>query len=201
MGYNSGVDSSGHTTRSQKDLPDELTCRRTSFRPGTPIRLADGQMWTLPAPPHKSEWKAVPFAAEYTGIVQAILESEDISERRLGELAFTIFLLGHNYCLTPTDYERLLGSSAPSFDTKARRPTSSGSHKSIFIRIWMRPGYRSPSSRRRVPAAGRLDCSCGSANTCRQAGPHSNLVVSTTSKCPEVRLRQRKIRGIRACRL
>ena len=129
IGYNSAIVSGRHFSRSQSDLPDELLCRRSSFRQGKQIRLADGQMWTFPAPPQEaewtfpappqeSEWKAIPFGAEYTGIIQAILESEDISERRLGELSLTIFLLGHNYHLSPADYERLLGTSAGSLDSK-----------------------------------------------------------------------------------
>src|SRR5437773_1040820 len=105
------VISDRHFLRSFEDLLDELSSRRSSFRPGSPIRLADGQTWTLPAPPKAKEWMAAPFDAEYTGLIQAIMEAEDASEQRLAELAFAIFLLGHNYQLSPADYERLLGSS------------------------------------------------------------------------------------------
>jgi hypothetical protein len=72
-------------------------------------------MWTFPAPPEKSEWKALPFESQYTELLQAISESNDDYERRLAELAFAIFLLGHNYHLSPSDYEQLLqpGAAAP----------------------------------------------------------------------------------------
>jgi hypothetical protein len=97
-----------------KELPDELSSRRPSFRPGRQIRLADGQFWMFPAPPQSSEWRVLPFDRQYVDILQAISESEDHAEQSLGELAFTIFLLGHNYLLTPADYERLLGSAVAS---------------------------------------------------------------------------------------
>jgi hypothetical protein len=95
-------------------LADELSCRRPSFRPGKEIQLADGQAWTFPAPPLESEWKVLPFDGQYVEILQAISESEDRAEQRLGELALAIFLLGHNYRLSPADYERMLGSSESS---------------------------------------------------------------------------------------
>ena len=43
------------------------------------------------------------------GLLRAISEAEDGSEQRLAELSFAIFLLGHNYRLSPSDYEHLLG--------------------------------------------------------------------------------------------
>jgi hypothetical protein len=107
-----------HSLRSSGHLLDEPSSRRSSFRQGRRIRLADGQTWTLPACPKGSEWKAVPFRAEYTDIIRAILEAEDRSEQRLAELAFAIFLLGHNYHLSPADYERLLGSNPESPDSR-----------------------------------------------------------------------------------
>jgi hypothetical protein len=67
-------------------------------------------VWTLPAPPQRSEWKVLPFEALYIELLHAISESEDRTEQRLGELALVVFLLGHNYCLSPTDYEAILGS-------------------------------------------------------------------------------------------
>jgi len=95
----------------------EFPSRQPSFRHGRQIQLADGQTWVFPAPPKGSEWKAVPFGAEYTDIIQAILEAEDSSEQRLAELAFAILLLGHNYRLLPGEYERLLGSTPESPDS------------------------------------------------------------------------------------
>jgi hypothetical protein len=81
-------------------------------------------MWTFPAPPQRSEWKALPFQPEYTEILQAISESEDEYEQCLGELAFAVFLLGHNYHLAPGDYEQLLGSGT--------EPSVSGSWQRSF---------------------------------------------------------------------
>jgi len=103
--------SNGHFLRSPEKLLDEFSSRQASFRPGRQIRLADGQIWVLPAPPNESEWKAVPFEAQYTDLIQAVLEAEDRSEQRLAELAFAILLLAHNYRLSPADYERLLAST------------------------------------------------------------------------------------------
>jgi hypothetical protein len=60
----------------------------------------------------------VPFTAEYSDLIRGILEAEDRSEERLAELAFAIFLLGHNYRLSPADYERLLGSAPTSLDSR-----------------------------------------------------------------------------------
>ena len=97
---------------------DEFSSRQSSFRQGRQIQLGDGQTWILPAPPKGSEWKAPPFGAQYTDLIQAILEAEDSSEQRLAELAFAILLLGHNYRLSPADYERLLGSTPECPDSR-----------------------------------------------------------------------------------
>jgi len=104
--------------RSPQTLLDELSSRQSSFRQGTRIQLADGNTWEIPAPPKGPEWNAPPFGAEYTDLIQAILEAEDGSEHRLAELAFAILLLGHNYRLSPADYERLLGSTAEYSDSR-----------------------------------------------------------------------------------
>jgi hypothetical protein len=90
-------------------LVDERACRRPKFREGTNIRLADGQTWTLPAPPKPSEWMSPPFEAVYTDLMHAIEETDDRQQRTLAALSFAIFLLGHNYCLRPEDYQQLLG--------------------------------------------------------------------------------------------
>ncbi len=100
--------------RASGNLQDEYSSRRSSFRAGSHIRLADGQTWILPAPPTTCEDKSAAFGTAYTGIIQAILEAEDRSEQCLGELAFAIFLLEKNYYLTPADYQRLLASSTRS---------------------------------------------------------------------------------------
>jgi hypothetical protein len=90
-------------------LADETSRRRPDFRDGTRIRLADGQKWTLPAPPKPTERIVGPFPPQYDDLIQAVRESETASDRRLAELALAIFLLGHNYRLSATDYEQLLG--------------------------------------------------------------------------------------------
>jgi hypothetical protein len=90
-------------------LRDEISSRKPSFRQGRRILLADGQHWTFPAPPRDSDWKAMPFGHQYTDLIRAISEAEDSSEQGLAELAFAILLLAHNYDLSSSDYERLLG--------------------------------------------------------------------------------------------
>jgi hypothetical protein len=45
---------------------------------------------------------------EWLGLLTAIAESQDDSERRRGELALAIFLLGIDHDLGPDDYSRLL---------------------------------------------------------------------------------------------
>ena len=102
--------------RSEK-LLDESAIRQSSFRPGRPIQLADGQTWILPAPPRGSEWNSLPFGPEYVAIIRAISESADGSEQSLAELAFAICLLGYNYHLSPDDYDCLLGSQSASTDS------------------------------------------------------------------------------------
>jgi hypothetical protein len=89
-------------------LSDEIRRRRSRFREGSKLRLADGQMWTLPAPADASRVCPAPFTVEYRGLLKAIVEAEDDSEQRLAELAFVVFLLGENYSLSPADYEALL---------------------------------------------------------------------------------------------
>jgi hypothetical protein len=89
-------------------MVDELLCRRSSFRPGSRIRLADGQAWAFPLPTREWAGKAWPAAEEYTGLIQAMIEAEDHAERCLAELAFAIFLLEQNYRLSPVDYQQLL---------------------------------------------------------------------------------------------
>ena len=97
--------------RARGTLRDELGRRRRSFRAGSPIQLSDGQMWFLPPHPKKAEPAALPLGADYSGLIRAILEAEDSSERCVAELALAIFLLETNYRLLPADYQRLLGSS------------------------------------------------------------------------------------------
>jgi len=72
------------------------------------IRLADGQVWTFPAPGEQGASSPdAAFDAEYLDLIRAILEAEDGNEGRLAELAFAMLLLGHQHQLTPLDYQRL----------------------------------------------------------------------------------------------
>jgi hypothetical protein len=86
---------------------DELSTRRSRFQPGTSIRLANDQEWTFPAPTAVSKFAVEPEGAEYLGLIQAVQEAEDQSERRLAELALAIFLIALNYQLSSTDLVKL----------------------------------------------------------------------------------------------
>jgi hypothetical protein len=136
-------------------MVDELLSRRSVFRHGRKIRLADGQAWTFPAPITELEWNAAPFGAEYTGLIRAIIEAENASDQHVAELAFAIFLLGHNYCLSSTDYGRLLD-----FDSASRDSTDG---QSAFHRISQdhlhslsRTSCRHLDSRPDVPTSGKF---------------------------------------------
>ena len=88
-------------------MVDELSSRRSRFQPGIPICLANGQEWTFPAPAVDSEFAFESAGAEYLGLIRAIMEAEDQSERRLAELALALFLIGLNYQLSSTDLANL----------------------------------------------------------------------------------------------
>jgi hypothetical protein len=119
-----GVFASGSTTmtavstrpmsQARQTLRDEAASRRASFRSGREIQLADGQKWTIPDPPRKSEAPAPSLGTAYTDIIQAILEAQDGSEQLRSELAFAIYLLEQNYHLSPADYRALLASRGSS---------------------------------------------------------------------------------------
>ncbi len=95
-------------SRARENSRNEFSSRRPSFRSGSPIQLSDGQTWIIPSPPTELERSSTPFKTAYVDIIKAIMEAEDSSEQRLGELAFAIFLLDQNYHLSPADYQRLL---------------------------------------------------------------------------------------------
>ena len=65
-------------------------------------------MWTLPTSSDAWRGDRASRRTEYTGLLQAIVEAEDDAERGLAELALIVFLLGENYSLSATDYQRLL---------------------------------------------------------------------------------------------
>jgi hypothetical protein len=100
-------------------MVDELLSRRSPFRPGRKIRLADGQLWTLPVPGPEWSDKAHSNRHEYHGLICAIAQADDDAERCLAELAFAILLLDQNYCLTPADYQQLLEFPAKSRESAA----------------------------------------------------------------------------------
>jgi hypothetical protein len=103
----SAVLAAPHLRRREKSR-DELSSRRRTFRAGDEIQLCDGQAWVLPAQPEQSELSQAVFGRDYAGLIKAILEAEDYSERCIAELSLAIFLLEHNYDLSPLDYHNLL---------------------------------------------------------------------------------------------
>ena len=88
-------------------MVNEQSSRRAQFRPGNPICLANDQEWTFPAPTADSEFAVESAEAEYLGLIHAVQEAEDQSERRLAELALAIFLIGLNYQLSSTELANL----------------------------------------------------------------------------------------------
>jgi hypothetical protein len=100
-------------------MVDELLSRRSSFRSGKKIRLADGQGWTFPSPIREWSDKAQSDREAYNGLIRSINEAEDDSERLLAELSFAIFLLGQNYRLSAVDYQQLLDFGGKSSESIA----------------------------------------------------------------------------------
>ena len=84
-------------------MRDEQAARRADFVEGASVRLADGQIWTLP------ERLAEAPDPDYDAILNAVFETENATDRLRAELALTIFLLGRNYHLTPDDFQAILG--------------------------------------------------------------------------------------------
>jgi hypothetical protein len=99
-------------------MRDERARRRSRFRPGIDLRLADGQVWSLPLPSgplgegdsalfhegSESTWDDRNYAA----IVRAALEAEDEGDVFRARLALAIHLLNWNYDLDADDFEDLL---------------------------------------------------------------------------------------------
>jgi hypothetical protein len=106
-----------HRARSTVRMLHEPSSRRPSFRQGTPIRLGDGQTWILAAPPDASEWKSVLFGPKYKSLLEAMHEVDSAHEKHLAEMAFGIFLLSHNYYLSPDHFQQLLRASPGSSDS------------------------------------------------------------------------------------
>jgi len=86
----------------------QLKGRRPDFHSSRAIRLADGHVWSFPAPAENGvPSPETAFGAEYLDLIRAILEAEDSNEARLAELAFAMHLIGRNRPLTPAEYQRL----------------------------------------------------------------------------------------------
>ena len=71
------------------------------------IRLADGADWEFVGPEAFTA-KGPTAQAKRLSLLRAIAEAQDDSERRLGELALAIFLLGIDRDLGPDDFRQLL---------------------------------------------------------------------------------------------
>ena len=98
-------------------MRDEHARRRPTFCPGLDLRLADGQVWSLPLPgPVVEEEAALEQGGleaiwdnpSYTAIVRAGLEAEDQGELFRAKTALAIHLLHWNYDLDADDFEDLL---------------------------------------------------------------------------------------------
>jgi len=107
-------------SKGEKGVVDELSSRRSRFRPGNPICLANDQEWTFPAPAADSEFAVESAEAEYLGLIHAVQEAEDQSEQRLAELALAIFLIGLNYQLSSTALANLF-----TFQPRSQKLTNS----------------------------------------------------------------------------
>lgn len=104
---------------------NERLHRRPEFEEGTPVPMADGQLWFLPElPPSGTD-------PVHDGIISAVLESEDESELKKSELALTIHLLAKNYELSPPQLGRILSFRG---DSKRLAACQSAIHDMIFKR-------------------------------------------------------------------
>ena len=97
---------------------DEKRMRHVRFLPGAAVRLADGQVWTLPTAgrgagpsvidPEGGPVEEADFGPEYEMMVRAVIDSEDRYERQRAELALAILLLTRNYRLESRDLQAIL---------------------------------------------------------------------------------------------
>lgn len=86
---------------------EEATCRRPGFRAGREIKLADGQLWTFPAPDLLPEPGTNHQDDEYMGLLRVVCEAEDRPDRCLAELALAIHLIKLNYELSSSQLQSL----------------------------------------------------------------------------------------------
>jgi hypothetical protein len=97
-------------------MRDERARRKPGFHPGIDVRLADGQVWSLPVPIEQLDQDAHGRARTklawndptYASIIGAVTDAEDPGELFRAELALAIHLLDWNYILDPDDFEELL---------------------------------------------------------------------------------------------
>lgn len=82
---------------------DERARRRATFQQGTMVRLADGQLWSLP---DLSGDESDPVL---DALVLAVNLPEPGPEALRDELALTVALLSRNYELAPEAYPQILG--------------------------------------------------------------------------------------------
>jgi hypothetical protein len=85
-------------------MRDERSRRRPRFRCGLELRLADGQVWSLPP----AGVDATRDDPGYRAIVRAWSLADDDGDRFRAVLALLIHLLDANYALDPDDFEELL---------------------------------------------------------------------------------------------
>jgi hypothetical protein len=81
---------------------DERARRRPTYRAGTLVRLADGQLWSLPAVSGEENDPVL------GALLRAVNLPEPGPEQLRDELALTIALLSRNYQLSPETYPLLL---------------------------------------------------------------------------------------------
>lgn len=72
------------------------TRRRSNFRPGRALRLADGQDWPVPEPKASAG-----LDPAYQALLQAVIEADRPDELLRAELALGIHMLATNYDVPP----------------------------------------------------------------------------------------------------
>lgn len=97
---------------------DEQACRRADFCGGIPVKLADGQMWTLPrvrrryvsAPDHPDGFRVViaGLGPDYAALADAAYAAETPKDVIRTELALARALLLRNYTLDEEQLAELI---------------------------------------------------------------------------------------------
>ncbi len=140
---------------------EELESRRPEFRPGLPLRMADGQVWSLPIPVEKDGEAGDRTAhwddTNYRAILRAIAEAEDSGELFRAELALAVHWLQWNYALAEDDLDELLedrdqGLARFILSEALRTLTSAHFGPDVYgvpVKTWHDPG--TPITRTRRP--------------------------------------------------